>query len=422
MSTQTSNSKEILVYADWLELKKPVLMGSLQVDQMRGKEIFSFAYSEEWLNKGEALLLDPDLGFFDGPQYNKEGKPNFGIFLDSSPDRWGRVLMQRREQLRALQEKRKPRPLFESDYLLGVSDQYRMGAVRFKLSENGPFLNEDISLAAPPLTTLRSLEEASLKLEDDDAIDNPAFAQWLNMLMAPGSSLGGARPKASMIDPAGQLWIAKFPSKRDDRNIGAWEWIVNELARKAGLTVAEGQIKKLTRTHHTYLTKRFDRVGEKRIHFASAMTLLGKNDGADAASGASYLEMFDFITRFGADATDDLKELWKRIVFNICVSNSDDHLRNHGFLLTPKGWKLSPAYDINPVPYATGLSLNIDRYSNALDLDLALDVAETFRLNNKESKAIITAIKNAVGQWEKTAAGVGISRNEMGLMASAFLT
>lgn len=422
MTAQSSNSKLILVYADWFELKKPVLMGSLQVDQMRGKEVFSFSYSEEWLKRGEALLLDPDLGFFDGPQYNKEGKPNFGIFLDSSPDRWGRVLMQRKEQLRATHEKRRVRPLFESDYLLGVSDQYRMGAVRFKLSEDGPFLNEDISLAAPPLTSLRSLEEASLQLEDDNAIDNPAFTQWLNMLMAPGSSLGGARPKASVIDPDGQLWIAKFPSKNDDRNVGGWEWVVNELARKAGLNVAEGQIKKLTRSHHTFLTKRFDRVGEKRIHFASAMTLLGKNDGADAASGASYLDMYDFITRFGGSATEDLKELWKRIVFNICVSNSDDHLRNHGFMLTSKGWKLSPAYDLNPVPYATGLSLNIDRYSNALDLELALEVSETFRLNNKESKAAISKIKNAVGHWEKTAAGIGLSRSEIGKMAPAFLS
>ncbi len=250
--------------------------------------------------------------------------------------------------------KRKPRPLFESDYLLGVFDQYRMGALRFRLMENGPFLNEDIALAAPPFTSLRALEEASIQLEADDAIDKPAFAKWLNMLLSPGSSLGGARPKASVIDTAGQLWIAKFPSKRDDRNIGGWEWVVNELAKKAGLHVAEGQAKKFTRAHHTYLTKRFDRIGDKRIHFASAMTLLGRNDGADAASGASYLELMDFITKFGGNATEDLKELWKRIVFNICISNSDDHLRNHGFLLTSKGWILSPGYDINPVPFATG--------------------------------------------------------------------
>jgi serine/threonine-protein kinase HipA len=241
------------------------------------------------------------------------------------------------------------------------------------------------------------------------------------MLISPGSSLGGARPKASVIDPNGQLWIAKFPSKRDDRNIGGWEWVVNELARKAGLNVAEAQVKKLTRHHHTYLTKRFDRIGEKRIHFASAMTLLGRNDGADAAAGASYLEIMDFLASNGGNATADMKELWKRIVFNICVSNSDDHLRNHGFLLTAKGWVLSPAYDINPVPFSNGLSLNIDRYSNVLDLDLALEVAEIFRLSNKEAKSLISKIKKIVAEWQKTASAIGITRGDIDAMQAAFI-
>lgn len=421
MTSQAVN-KEILVYADWIGLKKPMLMGILHIEQMRGKEVFSFSYSSEWLNNGQALLLDPHLGFYDGPKYNRDGKPNFGLFLDSSPDRWGRVLMQRREQLKAMKEKRRPKALLESDYLLGVADQYRMGALRFKLTEEGSFLNEDIALSAPPVTSLRSLEEASLHLEEDDAFDHPAFAQWLNMLISPGSSLGGARPKASVIDPSGQLWIAKFPSKRDDRNIGGWEWVVNELARKAGLNVAETQIKKLTRQHHTYMSKRFDRAGEKRIHFASAMTLLGRNDGADAAAGASYLEMRDFLAANGAQAGTDMKELWKRIVFNVCVSNADDHLRNHGFLLTPKGWTVSPAYDINPVPYANGLSLNIDRHNNAIDLALVMDVAETFRVKNKEAKSIVSKTKKVVGEWQKLAASIGISRNEISAMAPAFLS
>ncbi|QEC41754.1 type II toxin-antitoxin system HipA family toxin [Pseudobacter ginsenosidimutans] len=419
MKTQSGN-REILVYADWRDLKKPMQMGSLHVDQLRGKEVFSFSYSTDWLENSVALLLDPDLGFYDGPQYNSKGKPNFGLFLDSSPDRWGRVLMQRREQLKAMKEKRKPVTLLESDYLLGVSDQYRMGALRFKLSEDGPFQNEDIALAAPPVASLRTLEEASLHLEDDNAISDPAFAQWLNMLISPGSSLGGARPKASVIDPKGQLWIAKFPSKRDDRNIGGWEWVVNELARKAGLNVAEGQIKKLTKEHHTYLSKRFDRVGDSRTHFASAMTLLGRNDGADAAAGASYLEIMDFLASNGGNATADMRELWMRIVFNICISNSDDHLRNHGFLLTAKGWILSPAYDINPVPFSNGLSLNIDRYSNLLDLELALEVAEKFRVSHKDAKSLISKMKKVVAAWQKTASGIGIPRNEIAAMQPAF--
>lgn len=387
---------------------------------MRGKEVFSFVYTKEWLEKGPALLLDPDLGLYTGPQYSRDDKPNFGLFLDSSPDRWGRVLMERREALEARQEGRKPRPLMESDFLLGVFDQYRMGGLRFKLSEEGPFLDANAAMAAPPMTSLRMLEEASLQLEKEDAAEDPAFAHWLNLLLSPGSSLGGARPKASVVDPKAHLWIAKFPSRRDDRDIGGWETVVNDLAIKAGIGVAQGMARRFTQDHHTFLTRRFDRAGNERIHFASAMTLLGYSDGVDAAAGVSYLHMAEFIMRYGAQPDADLEELWRRIVFNISVSNSDDHLRNHGFLLTPKGWMLSPAFDINPVPYATGLNLNISEHSNALDLDLAREVAEQFRVNAERSKAIINKVKKAVSHWRETAKRIGIPRNEIQTMEAAF--
>jgi serine/threonine-protein kinase HipA len=418
---KATRHKEILVYAGWKELGDTTLVGTLQAEMVRGREVFSFAYSNAWLEKGAALLLDPDLGLYTGPQYSRDDKPSFGLFLDSSPDRWGRVLMERREALVARQEGRKPRPLMESDFLLGVFDLYRMGGLRFKLAEEGPFLDANRALAAPPMTSLRALEEASLQLEKEDATEDPAFAQWLNLLLSPGSSLGGARPKASVMDPKGQLWIAKFPSRRDDHDIGGWETVVNELAIRSGIRVAEGVARRFTRDHHTFLTRRFDRVGSERIHFASAMTLLGQRDGVDATAGVSYLHLAEFIMRHGAQPDTDLEELWRRIVFNICVSNSDDHLRNHGFLLTPKGWVLSPAFDINPVPHATGLNLNISEHSNALDLDLAREVAEQFRVNAERNKAIINKVRKAVSHWREIAVRTGIPRSKIQAMEAAFL-
>lgn len=421
MAKNIHRAKQIFVYADWMDLGATRLMGVLQTEQIRGKEVFSFSYSKEWLKEGPALLIDPDLGLYAGPQFNKENKPNFGLFTDSSPDRWGRVLMERREALNARQEGRRPGPLMESDYLLGVYDLYRMGGIRFKLEEDGPFLDANAALAAPPMTSLRTLEEASLQLEREDVISDPAFAQWLNLLISPGSSLGGARPKASVIDPEGNLWIAKFPSRKDERNIGGWEVVVNNLAVKAGVNIAEGNARKFTQDYHTFLTRRFDRVKAGRIHFASAMTLLGHVDGTDASHHVSYLHIAEFIMRHGARPDRDLEELWRRIVFNICVSNSDDHLRNHGFLLTPQGWILSPAYDINPIPFSTGLNLNISEYSNDLDLDLAREVAQKFRVNRKQMESIVLEVTHAVSEWHNEAAKIGIHRHEIMEMENVFL-
>lgn len=423
MAKSVKNIKRILVYADWQELTGVKHMGVLQAEQVRGNEVFSFEYSKEWLDLGAEIIqnLDPDLGLFSGPQYNHDGKPNFGIFMDSAPDRWGKVLMERREALQARKEKRKPQPLMESDYLLGVYDLYRMGGLRFKLDEDGEFLNNDHKMAAPPMTSLRTLEEASLRMEEDDAVEDPDFSSWLDLLMSPGSSLGGARPKASVIDPHKQLWIAKFPSRKDERDIGGWEMVVNKLAVKAGLNVSEGEARKFTQSNHTYLTKRFDRILDKRLHFASAMTLLGYTDGTNGAAGVSYLQIAEFIMRHGSQAEKDLEELWGRIVFNIAVSNSDDHLRNHGFILTNNGWELSPAYDLNPIPLSRGLNLNISEFSNELDLDLAREVAEKFRVGKKRGEEIIDAVLNAVGKWKEAAAEIGIPRSEILEMESAFI-
>lgn len=411
----------MLVYGDWVELGGAVLMGIIHSEQLRGKEIFSFSYDPAWLARNESLVLDPDLGLYTGMQYVREEKSNFGLFTDSAPDRWGRVLMDRREALLARREDRRPRTLMETDYLLGVFDLYRMGGLRFKLSADGEFLDTDEKLATPPMTSLRTLEEASLRLEEEDDMDEPVFSDWLNLLLSPGASLGGARPKACVAGPDGQLWIAKFPSLNDDRDTGGWEAIVNQLAVRAGVNVAEGYARRFTQDYQTFLTKRFDRVGQKRVHFASAMTLLGQVDGADANAQVSYLQLAEIIVRNGARPDADLEELWRRIVFNICVSNSDDHLRNHGFLLTPKGWVLSPAYDINPIPNSRGLHLNITETDNAQDLELAREVAELFRLSTGRREEIIEQVRRAVDGWAELAKEMGIARSEVMRVEPAFI-
>jgi serine/threonine-protein kinase HipA len=411
--------KEILVYAHWQGFAVPNKMGILAVTPAKGKETFSFAYTAEWLKSGFSQMLDPDLQLYSGAYYPRDEKVNFGIFLDSCPDRWGRVLMQRREAIIAKNEERKPKTLLESDFLLGVFDNHRMGALRFKLHEDGPFLNDNKEMASPPFASLRQLEQASLKFEEDN-IDDPEYFKWVNMLIAPGSSLGGARPKASVVDKNNNLWIAKFPSKNDEKNVAAWEMVVKELALQAGINMAEGKIQQFNNRYHTYLTKRFDRTEKgERIHFASAMTLLGHKDGEDSG-GASYLELAEFITKHGVAVDKDLEELWRRIVFSICVKNTDDHLRNHGFLLTESGWMLSPAYDINPNEYGKELSLNISENDNSLDPELALEVAGYFRLDSKKAKQILAHIKKSVSSWSELAIEFKISKGEQDRMSVAF--
>jgi serine/threonine-protein kinase HipA len=278
-------------------------------------------------------------------------------------------------------------------------------------------------MAAPPWTSLRELEYASLQLENDDSVENPDYLKWLNLLIAPGSSLGGARPKASVLDKHNHLWIAKFPSQKDDVDIGGWEMVVHDLAVSSGIKMPDAIVQKFSGDQYTYISKRFDRqTGNQRIHFASAMTMLGRNDGDNYNDGLSYLDIAGFIMQFGDknQVEADLQELWKRIVFNICVKNTDDHLRNHGFLLGKNGWKLSPAYDINPIPTGTNLTLNVTDEDNSLDTELALEVAEFFRLDTPKAKETINMIKKVIKDWHKIAARYGLSKREQDLMSAAF--
>lgn len=409
--------RSIEVVADWADLGGPVRMGVLHATPSRGKEIFSFEYDEGWLASKHALVLDPSLRLYQGPQHAPFGRENFGVFLDSSPDRWGRVLLQRREAQLARGEKRRERSLLELDYLLGVYDGHRLGGLRFRRA-GGAFLDDNTELASPPWTSLRELEQASLHLERDGAERDPKYGAWLQMLIAPGRSLGGARPKASVLDKQQRLWIAKFPSANDDVDVGAWETVVHNLAKKAGIVVADGRCDVFGKKHHTFLTRRFDRTDDsERRHFASAMTMLERSDG-DA--GASYVDLAGVLTQHGARASADLEQLWRRIVLFVCVSNVDDHLRNHGFLLEKKGWALAPAYDMNPVADGEGLTLNISETDNSQNIELVLDVAKHFRVKPTAAKAIVADVTKAVRGWRAEAKRLGIGRAEQDRMARAF--
>lgn len=415
------NETVIWVYADWKPMEVPYLIGKLFSQRVRGKEIFSFEYNETWLNTSQAkLYLDPNLGLYKGKQYLPEGKNNFGIFLDSAPDRWGRLLMRRREAWQAKLDGREESTLFESDYLLGVFDGHRMGGLRFKLEQDGAFLNNHKKMATPPWTSLRELEYASLQLEKEDAINDPEYTKWLSMLIDPGSSLGGARPKASVLDEKGNLWIAKFPSSKDDKNTGAWEMVLHELAKVCGIHVPDARLLQFSGKHHTFLSKRFDRIQDKRIHFASAMTLLGYQDGADFHDGLSYLDIVAFIIQQGALVKVDLEQLWRRVVFNILVSNTDDHLRNHGFMLTNNGWQLSPAYDMNPNEMGSGLTLNISENSNEQDISLALETAKHYKLKKDEAIKILNDMQLEIAKWRTVAKKLGMGSSEIEQMKRAF--
>lgn len=411
------NQKTIFVYDDF-STDQPILMGSLYVNVIKGGETYSFEYDKDWLKKtGLALTLDPEIMPYSGRQYPTR-KNIFGLFADASPDRWGRVLMNKRERILAEKEGRKPSKLYDSDYLLGVYDETRMGGIRFKANPEGPFLSDDKETAAPPWATLRTLEEASRNFENDET---GLTERWLNQLIKPGSSLGGARPKATVVDTKDQLWIAKFPSKNDENDTGAWEMVAHDLAALCGLNVPEAKLEKFSPLGSTFLIKRFDRLGSKRVHFASAMTLLGKTDGAAAADGSSYLDIAAFIKSYGAQPKMDLIELWRRIVFNMAVTNTDDHLRNHAFVLTDKGWILSPVYDVNPVPYGDELSLNVDEEDNSISIDLAVQTAVRFGISKSDAEAEAEDILKIVrDNWEKTAAEYGLTRRQVEEMRPAF--
>ena len=411
------NKTDIYVYAHWIGMEEPKCIGVLSAQQAKGKKAFSFEYDTTWLKSDKKFLLDPDISFFSGVQYPNQ-KSNFGIFLDSMPDTWGRTLMKRKAAQEAKASQLKTPILYDIDYLLGVYDESRMGALRFKTEPEGDFLDNNHNASTPPWSFIRELQYAAESIEEDK--DNDEIRKWLSILIAPGSSLGGARPKANILDTDKSLWIAKFPSKSDTIDKAAWEYLAYKLALQAGIQMAPCRIEKINGNYHTFFTKRFDRENGTRIHFSSAMTMTGKNEELIKDNPPSYLEIAEFISNYGVNIEANLEQLWRRIIFNIAISNTDDHLRNHGFILTDLGWILSPAYDLNPSIEKEGLSLNIDMDNNALDYELAISVGEYFRLTKNQMSQIINEVNEAVSNWKYVAKSMGISRNEQLLMERAF--
>ncbi len=412
----SGRQKSVQVYVDAEGMGGLALMGVLHAQSSGRQEVFSFEYAPEWLASEAAFAFDPDLQLLEGAQYPAQSRSNFGIFLDSAPDRWGRLLMQRRENLRARQEERTARRLTEWDYLLGVHDETRLGALRLRSLTGEEFLDSDARMAAPPITSVRELQAASAGLERHmDEEDHPDYARWLGQLLAPGSSLGGARPKASVRDEAGHLCIAKFPSRADTRNMAAWEMLAHRLGAKCGIHLPAAR---LLDSSDTFLVRRFDRTGDgSRRAFVSAMTLTQRRDGEP---GASYLELVELLQRQGADTLGDTHQLFRRIVFSILIHNTDDHLRNHGFFVEDRGVRLSPAYDINPSIERDELTLAINETETACDVEIARSAHKLYALSLKEADGLIAEVAAAVRSWREEAEGLRIRRSEQDAMASAF--
>lgn len=402
--------REIFVHMEFQG--KPHFVGHLWVYVNKGRQSAAFEYSREWKSSDVRFSLEPALKIGEGKYYTE--KTLFGSIGDSAPDRWGRVLMERREARRAESEKRNARRLYESDYLLMVNDTARQGALRFSVDLKGPFLETDADAPIPPLVQLGRLLAASDRIlahkeRDDD----------IRTLVAPGSSLGGARPKASIVDNDGRLLIAKFPSEKDEWDAALWECLCLKIAGRIGISVPGFRLEKVA-GKNILLLERFDRIGATRVPFLSAMSMLGASDG----DKGSYLEIVEALREHGSKPREDMKNLWRRMVFNILISNVDDHLRNHAFLYEgTDGWRLSPVYDLEPTPEHKKpriLHTNIDLYNGTASLELAYEVAEEFGLSFKEAKSIAGAMGRVVNAWDKEAAGLGAGRHEIEYMRSAF--
>ena len=412
--------RKIYVYADFDWLKTAVLVGELGYESLRGTDSYSFCYDHNWLRQYSDLYLSADINNYTGLQFTQPDRDIFGCFSDALPDRWGRLLLNRREQIRAQEEKRPVRKLSSYDYLLGIDDYSRMGGFRFKESPDGEFINCDATLRIPPLTDIQVLVAASMEVEKSEERNLLPDKKWLLQLVHPGTSLGGARPKAGVLNEEGELCVAKFPSRNDEYDIGLWEHLSHLLAKEAGVEAAETRAITAGEKYHTLLSKRFDRTTDgRRRHFASAMTLLGLTDGCNAQTGNGYLDIVDFILQHCCNVEANLRQLYRRAAFSIAIGNSDDHFRNHGFLLTPKGWTLSPAYDLNPT-FNDHQSLLINATTNRSDLQLLLASSEEYMIGKEEATHIIEEVKDGVSQWRSMATRLGIAKREMDLFAQVF--
>jgi serine/threonine-protein kinase HipA len=391
------------------------LVGRVFVSAARGRESATFEYDETWISAHDRFALEPALVVSAGPYHTAPGRTMFGALGDSAPDRWGRTLLRREERRRATADGRAPRTLSELDFLLGVTDTVRQGALRFAAREGGEFVAAETSVGVPPLVSLPRLLAAT-----DRFLADEESAEDLRLLLAPGSSLGGARPKASVSDADGRLLIAKFPKADDEYRVVAWEAVALELATRAGIPVERFRLERVV-DREVLLVQRFDRQGMQRVPFLSAMSILGSADGEPR----SYPEIADALRAYGAAPRTDLPDLWRRMVFSVLISNTDDHLRNHGFLYAgAAGWRLSPAYDLNPVPLdvrprvlSTPIAIDLDPTAS---VDLAIEVAEFFDLIPDRARAIAAEVASVTRQWRDVAMQFGIRRQEIDRMESAF--
>ena len=401
--------KKITVYADFDFLSDAQEIGTLGYEHVRGKDHFVFEYSREWLKQYGGIMLSGDLMNVPSLQHPRGNDNVFGFVKDSFPDRWGRLLLDRRERLTAQSEGRPTRMLTNYDYLIGIEDFTRMGGIRYKEEDNNGFINASEKYLVPPIESLRALCDACHEIELAEERNELPEQRWLDQLIDPGTSLGGARPKANVVDIDGTLYVAKFPSKKDLENTELIEHFSHQLAAKAGINVAKTHTIKISKDRDLLLSERFDRTTEgKRIHFASAMSLLGLDDGAGSSTGNGYLDSVDFNLQGCTDTRKNLRELYRRVAFNIMYGNTDDHFRNHGFLLTPKGWTLSPAYDINPSA-KTHQCLLIDQYTEQSDVNALLSASENYMLERQEAEEIVEEVRDAVKDWRKTATELQIS-------------
>ena len=412
--------RTLFIYADFDWLDKPLLVGELGYESLRGSDSYSFKYDNEWLHQYGGLFLSADINNYPGQQYTQPGRDIFGCFSDALPDRWGRLILNRREQILAAEERRPVRKLSSFDYLMGIDDFSRIGGFRFKESKDGGFVNCTKSLRIPPLTDIKTLVAASMEIEKSEDMNQLPEKKWIQQLIHPGTSLGGARPKAGVIDETGSLCVAKFPSRNDDYDVGLWEHHSHLLAKEAGIVAAETSVMESGERYHALLSKRFDRITEgHRRHFASAMTLLGLTDGRDAKTGHGYLDIVDFILQNCCDVEENLRQLYRRVAFNIAIGNSDDHFRNHGFLLTPRGWTLSPAYDMNPT-LNEYQALLINSTTNHADLNVLFDSSEEYMISKGEAIQIINEVKSGVSHWKSIATRLGIAKREIDMFEHVY--
>ena len=408
--------QELFIYADFDWFEEPELVGRLTYERLRGNGTYGFCFDKIWLKNHSDIILSEDISNFFGFQYSKEERV-FGFISDTLPDRWGTRLLIRKEQAEAKEQGRSVRTLYSHDYLKGVDDFSRMGALRFKETEDGDFINIQSRLSIPPLTSVRELTRVSQEYEKADERNELPEIKWIQQLEHPGTSLGGARPKANVMDDANNLWIAKFPSRNDDYDVALWEHFCHVLARNAFINSAETQLLSVDNGQHALLSKRFDRTRTgKRIHFASAMAMTGLNDGDNYETGHGYLDIVDFIIQNCVNVDNNLEELYRRVAINICMGNSDDHFRNHGFLLTKKGWTLAPAYDLNPTTNETQ-SLLIDENSNEASLERLLDACEDYYISSDKASRIIEQVQMAVRNWRTVANSLQIPVSEQGRFA-----